>query len=161
MAVRVNPIPCKVCGTLFSNRSYRRYNCDEHYRQKRPEIEMARAQKIAAAKLGTKRPAFSDEWKQKMRDSAQRGSKCHKWRGGVTSEHERIRKSAEYVDWRKKVFERDGYTCVLCGKKGGDLQADHIQQFAYFVDLRLELSNGRTLCKPCHRNTPTYGKSVK
>lgn len=77
------------------------------------------------------------------------------WRGGVTSEHEKIRKSVEYKEWRKSVFERDKYTCQVCSvrsEKGKRvyLEADHIKPFALYPDLRFEISNGRTLCKECH-----------
>jgi 5-methylcytosine-specific restriction endonuclease McrA len=71
-----------------------------------------------------------------------------------------IRHSAEYKLWRKEVFERDDYTCQICGLRGGVLHADHIKPFAIFPELRLEVSNGRTLCKPCHEATPTFGASI-
>lgn len=62
-------------------------------------------------------------------------------------------------EWRLAVFERDNYTCVFCGKRGGKLQADHIKPFKEFPELRYELSNGRTLCVKCHRKTESYGWS--
>lgn len=65
-------------------------------------------------------------------------------------------RSSEHKEWRKAVFERDGYSCVLCGS-GGDLNADHIKCFAHNEDLRFDVSNGRTLCVPCHKKTPNYG----
>ena len=89
------------------------------------------------------------------------GSKSHLWKGGITPKNHQIRTSLEYKNWRVKVFERDNYTCQECGKKGGYLEVDHIKQFAYFPKLRFEVSNGRTLCMKCHRNTPTYGKKYQ
>lgn len=85
----------------------------------------------------------------------------HLWRGGITKENDKIRRSFAYKDWRRRVFERDDYTCQGCGVRGGKLNADHIRSFAWFPELRFELSNGRTLCVPCHRATPTYGDPVK
>jgi hypothetical protein len=76
---------------------------------------------------------------------------------GISSANEKVRKSNNYKEWRKGVFQRDDYTC---GKHGGRLYADHIQPFAVFPELRFDLANGRTLCVPCHKLTPTYGKSV-
>lgn len=78
------------------------------------------------------------------------------WKGGLTSESKRFRKSPEYKMWRKSVFERDNYTCQSCKQIGRNLHADHIKPFAYHVELRLDLDNGRTLCVDCHKQTDTY-----
>lgn len=88
------------------------------------------------------------------------GDKCPFWKGGVSKENKLIRASLKYKQWRKSVFERDKYTCVFCGKIGGELNADHIKPFCSFVELRLEVSNGRTLCVPCHKSTPTYARNL-
>jgi len=80
------------------------------------------------------------------------------WSGGQNTEALRIRKSRDYRIWRKAVFERDNYTCQECGARGVKLEADHIKPFKYFPELRYELSNGRTLCVPCHKATPTWGR---
>lgn len=78
------------------------------------------------------------------------------WQGGKTVEGMQIRNSDEYKEWRTAVFERDKYTCQICGQIGGALHADHIKPFAYFPKDRLNLANGRTLCVPCHKTTDTY-----
>lgn len=90
------------------------------------------------------------------------GDRSHFWRGGVSTENEKVRKSAEYKQWRQLVFYRDDFTCQICKEKGGNLHADHIKTFAYHPELRLDISNGRTLCVDCHYKTDTYGsKAVK
>ncbi len=81
----------------------------------------------------------------------QKGEKSHLWRGGKTDENRLLRNSALADNWRKSVFERDGYRCVECGQLGGRLAADHIKPWSVFPSLRFALSNGRTLCWPCHR----------
>jgi hypothetical protein len=91
---------------------------------------------------------------------SQLGDKSHLWQGGKTSEAMKIRNSYEYSIWRKSVFERDDYTCQICGVRGGKLSADHIKPFSTHPELRLELSNGRTLCVNCHRKTPTWGRKA-
>jgi len=95
--------------------------------------------------------------------SFQKGSDNPNWRGGVTSINESIRKSKLYKLWRKTVFKRDGWTCVLCdyrSHKPKDIHADHVKPFSLFPELRLNVDNGRTLCVDCHKKTPTYGKGV-
>lgn len=61
------------------------------------------------------------------------------------------RNSPQYREWRTNVFERDSYTCQQCGQVGGELNAHHIKPFSEYVELRFELSNGLTLCVPCHK----------
>lgn len=84
------------------------------------------------------------------------GKNSHLWRGGVSSRNHLERSSSKYRIWRKSVFERDNYTCQICGIRGGVLQADHIMPFALYIDLRYKLSNGRTLCVTCHKATDSY-----
>lgn len=118
--------------------------------------------KIRISQIGHARKGWklSEEICKRMGES-RRGEKSSFWKGGVSSKATIIRSSADYKEWRKKVFSRDDYTCVLCGIRGAKIHADHIKPFALFPELRLDINNGRTLCVPCHKNTPTYLKSGK
>lgn len=90
------------------------------------------------------------------------GVNNHRWRGGITSVNEKIRKSQEYKIWRTTVFERDNYMCVFGGKEHGTkLEADHIKPFSLFPESRFDLDNGRTLCKDCHIQTDTYAGKLR
>lgn len=105
---------------------------------------------------GTKGKILSIETRKKISKGLS-GSKSYLWEGGKTKEIEKLRKSIEYKEWRKAVFERDNYTCIWGGREHGNkLNADHIKPFALYPDLRFELSNGRTLCIDCHKKTDTY-----
>ena len=66
----------------------------------------------------------------------------------------------QYKEWRKIVFERDKYTCQICGIKNIKFHADHIKPWALYPKLRYELTNGRTLCIACHIKTDTYGGKI-
>ena len=83
----------------------------------------------------------------------QLGGKNHwNWKGGITSENRLFRNSGPYRKWRSDVFRRDGWKCILCGyrsKKPRDIRADHIKPFSKYPLLRIDVSNGRTLCVPC------------
>lgn len=96
------------------------------------------------------RATCSDECHTKHRSGKQKGSKSHRWQGGKTSEAMIIRNSKDYRDWRKSVYDRDDYTCQICQVRGGKLTAHHIREFAKHPELRLTVSNGITLCWPCH-----------
>jgi 5-methylcytosine-specific restriction endonuclease McrA len=57
--------------------------------------------------------------------------------------------------WSRKVKFRDKYTCQKCLKKfkwnnNKNLHAHHIKDFATNKALRLDISNGISLCQPCH-----------
>lgn len=87
------------------------------------------------------------------------GAEHPNWKGGVTPINHAIRASLQYKTWRRHVFQRDDFTCQSCTVRGVELHADHVMPFASFPDLRFEILNGRTLCVPCHKKTPTYRRS--
>jgi len=93
---------------------------------------------------------------EKMR-LAQLGPKSNNWQGGKTHKHKLMRSTSRYRSWRTAVYERDDYTCVTCGVKGGRINADHIEPLSKNEEKAYDLDNGRTLCVECHKNTPTYG----
>ena len=100
-----------------------------------------------------------------------RGEKSNLWKGGITPLYKQIQMSLEWKKWRELIFSRDNWTCVLCKKRGGKLHPDHIKQFAVIIyenkitsliearncKALWNISNGRTLCIPCHMNTDTWG----
>lgn len=81
------------------------------------------------------------------------GDKHWAWKGGVTPENRALRNSLDTKLWREAVFARDNFTCVFCGAHGGWLEADHIKRWKDFPELRHDVGNGRTLCRPCHVTT--------
>ena len=53
--------------------------------------------------------------------------------------------------WRKKVFERDNYTCQCCkDNSGGNLRAHHYINYSENKELQLNIDNGICLCNTCH-----------
>ena|SRR5665213_3656088 len=108
---------------------------------------------------------LSEAHKEKIRQARAKQSPPmpmgYKQKGNKTPDHLIVRMSLQYRLWRTAVFTRDNFTCVECGYRGNKLNADHVQSFARFPELRFELSNGRTMCEPCHRKTPTFGAHAK
>jgi len=89
------------------------------------------------------------------------GSKSHFWKGGITPKNIIERNSLEYSQWRISVFERDKYTCQICKKVGGSLEAHHIKSFSQYKELRFDIDNGITLCKKCHSEVDFYRRLKK
>lgn len=82
---------------------------------------------------------------------AQIGPLHPNWRHDLTKEErESARSYYGYNEWREAVYERDNYTCQRCGKRGGTINAHHIESYANNKELRTVIDNGITLCKQCH-----------
>lgn len=129
----------------------------KHSEETKRKMSLSRMGRVS----GMKGKRHSDESRKKIGE-ANRGERSAHWKGGITPTNKLIRTSARYREWRKSVFQRDNWTCVLCGRRGkGDLHADHIKQFALYPELRFEISNGRTLCVKCHKSTESYGTKKK
>ncbi len=101
------------------------------------------------------------------------------WIDGRSPLSRLIRGLLEYKEWHKAVFKKDNYTCQICGKRGGNLEAHHIKKFrSIFIEFLQEynqfspfedketlarlamtykpfwdIDNGRTLCWECHKIT--------
>jgi hypothetical protein len=111
--------------------------------------------KMSKAQKGiTKNKGFhhSIETRRNM-SLTRKGEKNNFWKGGITPKNKLIRESAEMQKWRSMIFNRDDYTCQMCGEKGVYLNAHHIKRFSLYPKLRFEISNGITLCQPCHNKT--------
>jgi len=79
------------------------------------------------------------------------GENHQRWNANLTDEEREKKRNIEgYPEWRKAVYERDNYSCVCCEKKGGKLNAHHLNGYDKFKEERLVLENGVTLCNECH-----------
>lgn len=106
---------------------------------------------IAEKKRGVPRPDLKGN-KFRM------GIRPKSWKGGITSagKLERIK----FRDTMQRlIFQRDNYSCQMCGVSGKLLQVDHIQSWSKYPDLRFESDNCRTLCAKCHYLI-TFGKPM-
>lgn len=99
----------------------------------------------AKRKMSEKRKGrkFTKEHRLKISKALYKGS-CYK------TFKEKIRRSWYYKEWRRQVFERDDYTCQICGKKGCYLEVHHIKPFSKFPELWFDVDNGLAVCKKCH-----------
>ena len=144
----------------------------------KPEFQDARRKSLYGKPSG----AIGKKWKIGHRKFCltMKGAGNHRWAGGKTEFSRRVRNLPEYAKWRLEVFRRDFFTCVMCGEKrcAGKriiIHADHINPLSLLLEqfnikviddaiacLPLwDVANGRTLCKECHKKTPTWGVNAK
>jgi hypothetical protein len=66
--------------------------------------------------------------------------------------------SADYKEWRLKIYKRDQYRCRMpeCNSTSRDIAAHHIYPKKKYPEIQFDIQNGITLCKKCHEKT--YGK---
>src|SRR3990167_8202276 len=119
-----NEYICKVCGT--------------HYWRFISQIKH-RGESVACSR--------------KCLDESHRGSGHPRWIKTRSEVKCRPNGNKDHKEWREKIFKRDDYTCQICHTRGKYLEAHHIKPWAYFAELRFDLSNGQTLCKECHNKT--------
>ena len=122
--------------------------------------------KISEALKGKNNPNYGKKHSNDIKKSISnnlkgrfKGKNSPRWNPNLTNE-DRVdgRDYPEYNEWRKAVYEKDDYTCQVCGKKGG-FNAHHLEGYNSNKELRTTLSNGVTLCKKCHDNFHhIYGK---
>lgn len=102
---------------------------------------------------------FSEIHKKRISKSmkkSQKKSGNNNWKGGITEGRTKLYNSNEYKQWRSSIIKRDKYTCQKCGvkdnrRRGITVIAHHIKSFSEYPKLRLDINNGMTLCKECHR----------
>ena len=177
----INPKECQFCGVFFWHRNNEKLSQFKRRRFCSNSCKLAGLFKFNTGKKahnnkqviitckqcnGTKSvaPAFSNKQFCNRKCMAKwmsencRGENHWNWKGGITEIASRNVLYPGYKEWRKEVFKRDGYKCVKCGcNKSGELEAHHIKPRSEFKELILDISNGLTVCKKCHKNIH-YGK---
>ena len=168
---------CQYCGVQFyknkktdikawKKQKYCSRNCVDKARRgtknsEESKLKVSSKMKGRKNSLGTVR---SLEFKQHLSEYWTNNPNHNHYIDGRSSERATSRRKEmgllPYREWRKSIFIRDNYTCVLCKQRGGKLVADHIKPWALFPEFRYDISNGRTLCHKCHVKTDTYAGKV-
>ena len=129
---------CK--SKLISSNLKGRAKTAEHCSNISEALKNSEKAKRTQFKKGKENPAYG---------RSQTGPANHNWKGGNTNSNQKKRNDPRMEEWRKSVFEKDSYTCQKCGTKGF-LQAHHIIPFSQNFEKAFDVSNGLTVCVPCH-----------
>lgn len=158
------PVNCDGCGSLLEIYPYQTLKNKKHYcsrsccRKKLEEfpckgcgILVKRKEKAGGYCSDSCSNKHAPYWLDKQRPEM-RKEVLSNWREA----RKILATRTEYKSWRRKVFERDNYTCQKCGARSAKgvsvcLNADHIKPARLYPELMFDVLNGRTLCEPCHR----------
>lgn len=98
------------------------------------------------------------------------GKDSPRWKGGVTTKNTKERRSLKTKQFTQNILKRDDFICQVCRLKSHDkypniklfrkykcvgkdvkVIVDHIMPWGFYPELRHNIENARTLCKPCHQ----------
>lgn len=98
--------------------------------------------------LGKKRPEMT-------------GINNWKWKGNQSEQalKHRLRGSLDWKQWRSSIFARDNFSCIDCGAHGVYLEPHHVIPLKKTLSRAFDITNGITLCRPCH--VKTMGKELQ
>lgn len=133
----------------------------------KPSLDRVRHCSQRCARLGVPSPMkgrkASEETrkKQSLAKIGFRGEKHWNWKGGAVKRSltKRMRQWNEWKEWRSSVFSRDNFSCKKCGATKVYLEPHHIVPLKVSIISAFDVTNGITLCRPCH--VKTMGKEAE
>lgn len=167
--------------TKISNKKYRETH--KEYYQQWWKQNSGVWKKYYYGKLELQRKRRREYGYRKSRERGQllwkdfRGKNHFNWKGGISPLVDLIKHCQEAKTWRKRIYQRDNYTCQECRRKESDtisphhkkrfsfILAEFLQEYNQFSPiedketlLRLatkyqpfwDVDNGITYCKDCH-----------
>lgn len=75
------------------------------------------------------------------------------WNPNLTNEERLLKRNyPEYIEFVKRVLNRDNYICQCCGVHSNKLEVHHLDGYSWCKEKRLNVDNGISLCNDCHSN---------
>lgn len=168
---------CKKCFSKIAGGWNKGRKLSEATKQKMREKHLGKKHSDEhKSKIGeaSKRLWQTEEYKKKMKFKKgftpwnkdkicpqMQGEHCHMYKGGISRVYKTGYNSPQYRQWRRDVFVRDEFICQECGIKHTYITAHHVKPFAFYPDLRFDISNGITLCEDCHSKMDNYRARFK
>jgi predicted transcriptional regulator len=111
---------------------------------------------LAKTRTGNKNSFFGKKHSKDVKDKLSKIAKDRQgklnpnYRHGKNIRRPRDFKTGEFTPIRKFIFNRDNYTCVISGQKGGHLHAHHLLPFWVMPEAFLDVDNLITVSTSCH-----------
>lgn len=123
-----------------------------------------RKDRVVPVGMSLKEYMKTPEYRMKL-SKANGGKNNAMYKEDLSEEHRiKTRGIFGYKKWSRQIRERDNYTCQVCGlhtKEPNKLHAHHLESYDTHPELRLELSNGITICNSCHNSFHNRHKGEK
>ncbi len=147
---------CTIMGLADFNKGKKAHN---NRQVERVCIWCGKSKMVALAYF--KRPFCNRVCMAEWMSENKRGENHWHWQGGITEKKSRDNLYPGYKEWRREVYKRDNFQCQVCGyNKSGALEAHHKKPRNKYPELLLDVDNGITLCKKCHKEVH-YGKNIQ
>ena len=80
------------------------------------------------------------------------GENSHWYKLDLTDEERKQSRNIEgYKEWTDEIKKQANWTCEVCGKHGGNMNAHHLDGYNWCKEKRTDIGNGVCLCEQCHR----------
>ena len=90
-------------------------------------------------------------WEDEEYREAHSGENCHWYNPNLTEEDRQNRRIIEgYYEWTNEVKKQANWTCDICGRHGGNMNAHHLDGYNWCKEGRTDITNGVCLCEQCH-----------
>lgn len=158
-ATRPNPICSRACKVEYVRRTtvFTSLVGDKHYGWKGGKIRCVCRWCDSAFFVGRNYQSTSRIFcSRTCQGKYYSGENCHLWKGGISNERDSIKSTDAYRDWRLAVFRRDHFMCVVClktSRRANPIEAHHLRTFGDHPELAINVDNGCTLCRSCHKQT--------
>ena len=141
---------CEWCGKTLEH-PYKRF-CNNSCAGKWKQANLPQVRTIDKNRLSPKRAEGIRKARLGKPRYEIRGEKNPNWKGGTyRKERHQLMGRVEYKNWRNTILKRDNYTCQICHRKETRLEVHHIIPYKENKKLALNINNGITVCKDCHK----------
>ena len=95
---------------------------------------------------------MNKRWKDEEYIKNHSGENSHWYNPYLTDEERKQGRNIEgYKKWTDEIKKQANWTCEVCGKHGGNMNAHHLDGYNWCKEKRVDINNGICLCEQCHR----------